>query len=210
MMNAGGRWHDAKLKCDAAQFQWLAKVARFDPDDRRAFYALLPFAAVYDDDRWWLAATSAPPPTQHPEQIADYDPQDADVLLFDPVKNEARIWGDAEPQLFRPDRYAETRIVIYTGVREFLQAWAEARASHCVRASSMSPTEREALHEPKDGFMPGALVVGAISRIRWRGMPRKVVAPDKDTARTIQRLIDRDEHRPRVSAPTGNDGDDAA
>lgn len=210
MMDAGGRWHDAKLKGDAQQLRWLAKVARFDPDDRRAFYALMPFAAIYEDGRWWLAATNNPPPTAHPEQIAAYEPSDADVLLYDPVKNEARVWGDAEPRLFRPDRYAETRVVIYTGVRDFLTAWAEARASHCLYVGGMSQTEREALHEPKDGFMPGALVVGSISRIRWHGMPRRVVAPDKDTARTIQRLIDRDEHRPRVSARKDDEGDDAA
>lgn len=209
-MDAGGRWHDAKLKCDAAQFQWLAKVARFDPDDRRAFYALMPFAALYEDERWWLAATNAPPPTAHPEQIGDYDPGDADVLLYDPVKNEARMLGDVQPQLFRPDRYAEMRVVIYTGVRDFLQAWAEARASHCTMVAGMSETDRVTLAEPQDGFMPGALVVGQISRIRWHGMPRRVVAPDKETARTIQRLIDRDEHKPRVSARRDDEDGDAA
>lgn len=210
MTDAGGRWHEAKLKCDAQQFRWLAKVARFDPDDRRAFYALMPFAALYEDDRWWLGATTAPPPTANPYQIVAYEPQDADVLLYDPVRSEARILGDAQPRLFRPDRYAEQSIVIFTGARDFLQAWAEARASHCMAVAGMSETDRLALTEPKDGFMPGALVVGSISRVRWHGMPRRVVAPDKDTARTIQRLIDRDEHKPRVSARRDDEDGDAA
>jgi len=209
-MNAGERWHEAKLKCDQQQLRWLAKVARFDADDRRAFYALLPFAPVFEDERWWLAATNAPPPTAHPEQISAYEPGDADVLLYDPVRNEARIWGDVEPQLFRGDRHDGERIVIYTGVRDFLQAWAEARATHCTMVGGLSESDRLSLREPKDGFMPGALVVGAISRIRWHGMPRSVVTPDKETARTIRRLIDRDDHRPRVSSPQTGEGDDAA
>lgn len=207
-MNAGERWHEAKLKCDAEQFRWIGKVVGLDTDQAGAFYALMPFSTIYTDDRWWLAATSAPPPTQHPDQISAYEPADAEVMLFDPVKNEVQILGDVAPQLFRPDRYAEASIVIYTNARTFLNRWARARLSHCLRAAQMSEHERRSLHEPRDGFMPGALVVGNISRIRWRGMPRRVVAPDPTTAHTIQRLIDRDTRAPRVS--TTPEGDDAA
>lgn len=207
-MNAGERWHAAKLKCDDEQFRWIGKAVGLDPDQPGAFYALMPFAAVYTDERWWLAATNAPPPTQHPEQIAAYEPGDADVLLYDPVKTEARIWDDVAPTLFRPDRHGETRIVIYTNVRTFLNRWARARLTYCLRAASMADSERLSLREPLHGFMPGALVVGSISRIRWHGMPRRVVAPDPTTAHTIQRLIDRDTHAPRVS--TTPEGDDAA
>lgn len=208
MMDAGGRWHDAKLKGDAAQAAWIARVVGIDADQPGGFYALMPFTAIYTDDRWWCAATNSPPPTQHPDQIGAYDPSDADVLLYDPVKNEAKIWNDAAPQLFRADTYAETSIVIYTNARTFMNRWARARLSHCLRAAEMSETERLSLHEPRDGFMPGALVVGNISRVRWRGMPRRVVAPDPGAAHTIQRLIERDTHTPRVT--TTPEGDDAA
>ncbi len=194
---AGALWLQAALKQTPDMRRLIASAIGFDATDRRAFYALLPFAMIHDDGRWWLAATNQPPYTAHPDQIVAYDPDDADVMLFDPAKNEARMWFDETPGLFRPQ--ADDSLVIHTDARAFLRQWAEARASHCVAMAAMLPADRAAFLEPRNGFMPGAFVVGPISRCRWNGMPRHVVVKDKAKLKSIRQAIDRDANRPIVS-----------
>lgn len=203
-MNPGAIWQAAKL-AQAGAPERLAAMCRAlgaNPDDRRAFYATLPFAPLEWGGRWWFAIADRPPPTIGTvAQIVSWSPEDIDaVVLFDPKTGKTRELDERAPELMRPAA-EEDGMVVYADARRFVADWMRARASAMTGVTQLAPSDREALTEPFDGYMPGALAVGGLDACRWRPheLPGRVRAADEAAAKTIRRLIRRDANLPTVS-----------
>lgn len=173
----GKAWADADPAVGRASIARLSDIEGHPA----AWYATLPFRTLRYDDRDWIAAAVGS------ERLLAWKQQDAghrwchlditDVILWDPLKNEARIMGEhpSSPRIVTPAR--RERLAVYAAPDAFFSAWAARRIEALVHHQSMTATHGALDYEDSHNEMPGALIVGDIGRATWPACDAAQVAP---------------------------------
>ena len=165
-------------------------------------YACAPFQLIEADGAWIGGAVGCPPALNAEAAIA-WSPDDiSDVVLWNPRTNATRLLCEpASTSSVIGAAEAETAFV-YGDTRAFFRAWAESRAETlaAVRAARADPTRINPT-EPRDGGLPGLLVVGDIAKAQWRGVTASTLIAGPGIDRdALNRAIFRAARLPRVVA----------
>lgn len=133
--------------------------------DEDRIYASYPFRTMLDDDgRAWIAAA-----TGCPSPYALYDApwlDVTDILLWEPRTGRCYVAGDENGNnLIEPYIYPDA-LTIYVNPQAFFRDWAAARAKtgRLITKHARGEFVHE-VHEPRDGGLPGALVIGKLDKV---------------------------------------------
>lgn len=175
----------------------IYKALRIDPADHGAAYALVPFR-VYRSPETGKASVLAAYPAPRAFDLEANDWLDvATVIAWNPVKDTARVLGDATPQLV--GALDDDANAIFASPRAFFQAWAQRRAAFAVSRQTARQKAWHAIPAERDE-VPGALMIGTPAAIRWNpaALPAHIECRGIDPAQ-INRAILRAARLPRVT-----------
>lgn len=136
-----------------------------------AFYATAPFRTwVDDDERPWIAGAIGICPAADHEAVMRWAHIDIRaVILWDPRTNEVGLAGEhPSVSLFLMPEYPDRRLTVWADGAAFFRAWAAARRGNLnlLRAAARGEWRHPASELAESG-LPGALLIGSVSRARW-------------------------------------------
>lgn len=154
------RWYDAGTETGRAS---IRRLLGQEGDD--GFYATAPFRTMQDDGETLIGAAVGCQPLLDARAFGAWLHIDiADVILWNPRTNKARLAGDhhSAPALITP-WVPFDRLVVYADPLAFFRAWAAERAETIKRHRTWATS----IHEARDGGLPGALAIGRLDRMPW-------------------------------------------
>lgn len=176
----------------------ICEALRIDRADPAAAYATACFRCIETDDRNWIAGAVGAPPCL---TVGDWQSSDiTDVILWHPPTGDVRILGEAAKidMIILPFGGSET-LTVFAEPWAFFRAWADKRAAFLAQWQTAKAGRHALLpREPRDGNIPGAIVVGDVAKA-WREVDAPVVeaGPGVD-AKTLKSAIFRAARLPRV------------
>lgn len=177
-MTPGDIWHSTPY---SHHRKAIFKALRVDPSDPSAGFACACFRVIADDGVTYIAGAVGCPPHSDLERFINWTPDDiSNVILWNPRTNDTRILGEARSQtvLISPES-REGMITVYQDAFAFFRAWCERRAEFIVRRQGVITNGwLHPMPEPRDSFIPGALVVGDLAKVKeWPRLSEATLIP---------------------------------
>lgn len=191
----GNRWNAARWDRGRAGIIRLLSLE----GEIAASFATWPFRAVTTaEDEHWIAA-AVPPPRIWSAGGDLYEHLDIEtVILWQPRSGKTQIAGDAPGQsaVVLPPCGCLGALKVYADTGAFFTDWARARARRRTIWTDSSTLE------VRDGCQPGALIVGPVDKARFPLDAAAELEPAAGmTAKSLQALVLRSAHLPKVVAP---------
>lgn len=205
-MNPAAIWHNTPY---THHRKAIFKALRVDPADPASGFACACFRVIADDGVTYIAGAVGCPPHLDLERFKNWTPDDiTDVILWSPRTNDLRALGEARSQtvLITPVA-SENTIMVYADGFAFFRAWLEARAAYAVRKQGLiSNAWVHPLPEPSDSFIPGALVIGDIAKVKeWPAIAdASLIAGPGVTDDALRQSVWRAAHIPQVITRTAH------
>lgn len=144
-----------------------------------ATYACAPFRTYIDDDeRSWIAGAVGAMPMLDSKRMMRWNHLDiTDVILWDPRTGEGRLAGEhhSTSNLILP-YIQDERMTVYGDTGAYFRAWAGRRARTAELGQRKARGEwNHPVCEPDDGGLPGALILGEVGKVQWRGVTAATV-----------------------------------
>ena len=174
------QWEDANYSTGRAS---IVRLLGLD-DEPSAAYASAPFKTFVDGDgRSWIAGAVGCPPHLDTVRLGRWRHLDiTDVILWDPRSGDTEIAGEhhSASGLLLPSNQDDCLTVFAEG-GAFFRAWAERRARLGELAKHAPVAWVHPVAEASDSELPGALVIGSLDDIQWRGVTSPVVVAGPGT-----------------------------
>lgn len=169
-----------------------------------AGFASWPFRAISTaEDEHWIAA-AVPPPRIWSAGDDLYEHLDIEtVILWNPRLNRTQLAGDAprESAVVLPPCGCMGPLKVYADTGAFFRDWARCRMT---RRQIWSDAKTM---EVRDGCQPGALIIGPVEKARFPLNAAGELEPAAGmTAKSLQSLVLRSAHLPKVVSPRRKEG----
>lgn len=194
----GKAWNAADFRIGRASIHRLLGIGV----EAGCAYASAPFRTIEHDGQSWIGGAIG----EVVGNIRWTHLDIRDVILWNPRTGETRLFGDAPGQatLVRPDECGGD-VAVYGDPQAYFAAWAARRLNTAkLMTAKARGTWAHPVAEPRDGNLPGILVIGAIDQPEWSYVhARRLTADQSVNQHDLHRALSASRNMPLIEGVSG-------